>query len=308
MKKVINIISLVVLGVSLSGCEWFEHENSNKNKEVEIDSYSTELIARGGSGYIVLIDEIEVKEDSVTENGRRVSKKIVNYKSEHNNSIPIDIDVESLNYNPNNLPENNIKIRIGRNTEYKDYNIGSGGGRNSNGKHFGEFDYNGKSYVMEEVFKLDPDSSILFIDFVCREDINNQAEIGLGNNRYPTPLTSFQIEESIKNGNYEITYITLSWTNGLPRECYNIDGKMYTKSTMGDRWIYLANQYPPLGYMTSTNETHMIACVRLKDGKGNGFDEYYEVSTIRYSNGYCSNVVRDKDPENPHITKSHFNN
>lgn len=309
MKKIINTILLVVLGVSLSGCEWFEHENYNKKDEDGEESYATKLISCGGSGYIVLIDEIEVKEDSVTENGRRVSKKTVNYKSEHNDSIPIDIDVDDLKYDPNKWHENNIKIRVGCNMNY--YNIGSGGGSYSgNGAHFSDsaIVYDGKSYVMEEIFKLKPGSDTLFIDFVCREDINNQAEIGLGNNRYPTPLTSRQIEKSIKNGNYEITYITLSWTKDPPRECYNIDGKMYTKSTTGDRWIYLANQYPPLGYMTSTNETHMIAYVKLKGGKGNGFDEYYKVSTIRYPNGYCSNVVRDKNRENPHITKSHFNN
>lgn len=309
MKKVINTILLVVIGVSLSGCEWFEHENSNKKNEVEVeDSPATELISRGGSGYIVLIDEIKVDKYEEQINSRWVSKDTVIYKSEHNDSIPIDIDVDDLKYDPNKWHENNIKIRIGCNTEYIDYNIGSGGGGYSGGVHFGELYYDGKSYVMEEVFKLNPESDTLFIDFVHRKGVNNQGEIGLGNSRYSTPLTSSQIEDSIRNGNYEIIYISLSWVpNTLPRECYNIGGKMYTKSMMGDRWIYLANQYPPLGYMTSTNETHMIACVKLKTGKENGFDEYYKVSTIR-SYGYCSNVVRDKNPENPHITKSRFNN
>lgn len=295
IKKVINIILLVVFGVSLSGCEWFEHENYNKKDEGGEKSYATKLISRGGSGYIVLIDEIEETEDTVTKNGRRVSTKIVRPKSERNDSIPIDIDVKGLKYDPNNCNENNIKIRIGDNTEYRDYNIGSGGDGWSSGKHFGKFDYDGKSYVMEEIFKLNPNSDTLFIDFVCREDINSQAEIGRDNSRYPTPLTSSQIEDSIRNGNYEITYIDLSYTpNALPRECYIIDGKIYTKSMLGDRWIYLANQYAPLGYITSTKETHMIACVKLNDKPNNKFADNYKV-VLDIRDNSCSNVVRDKD-------------
>ena len=311
MKKVINIILLVVLGVSLSGCEWFEHENYNKKDEGGEESYATKLISRGGSGYIVLIDEIEETEDTVTKNGRRVSTKTVRPKSERNDSIPIDIDVKGLKYNPNNWNENNIKIRIGDNTEYIYYNIGSGGGSyDGDGVHFGQIKYNGKNYVMEEIFKLNPKSDTLFIDFVCREDANKQAEIR--DEKWAEQiLTSSEIEKIVYGEDttrYRKTYISLSYTpNALPRKCYIIDGKIYTKSMLGDRWIYSANQYAPLGYITSTNETHMIACIELKKDKKNDFDKYYKV-ILQIKGNYCSNVVRDIDPNNPHITKSHFNN
>lgn len=288
MKKVINIILLVVLGVSLSGCDWFEHENYNKKDKVEIESLATELLTYGAEGYIVLCDSFKVCKCEEKIDGRWVVKDAIVYQGESDDNTKIEINVDSLKYGQNNF----IKIIVdGVNTI--PYGVGKGESL-SDGEYFSEdFKYKGKKFVMEGVFKLD-DSENIFIDFVHRKDVNNQGEIGLGNSRYSTPLTSSQIEDSIRNGNYEIIYISLSWVpNTLPRECYNIGGKMYTKSMMGDRWIYLANQYPPLGYMTSTTEIHMIACVTLKnngEGEGNGFKDKYIVIPFK-ENGCINNAV-----------------
>lgn len=292
MKKVINIILLVVLGVSLSGCEWFEHENSNKknsNKkngdEVENTS-ATKLMSYGGGGYIVLIDDIEVNECEEEIDGRWVSKNIVNYKSERNERIPIDIDVQDLDYNPND--GGNIKIGIRGN--YQEYNL------RRDGEFFTNYlNFDGKGFVMEDVFELEGTDSI-FIDFVHREGANKPSEIR--DEKWAEQiLTSSEIEKIINGEDttkYEKTYISLSWIPNLSRECYNINGKIYTRR--GDRWIYLANQYPPLGYMTSTNETHMIACIKLNPDKNNFADLYKVVSHI--DDDHCSMVVEYRDDNN----------
>ena len=82
--------------------------------------------------------------------------------------------------------------------------------------------------------------------------------------------------------------------NALPRECYNIDGRIYTKNMRGN-WIYLANQFPPLGYGSFNNETHMIACVTLKnkgEGRGNGFKDKYIVVPFKVDGCINNKVVR----------------
>ena len=60
MKKVINIILLVVLGVSLSGCEWFEHNGGMKpfNNSESYDEAATNLITYGGSGKLYSNDTL----------------------------------------------------------------------------------------------------------------------------------------------------------------------------------------------------------------------------------------------------------
>ena len=81
--------------------------------------------------------------------------------------------------------------------------------------------------------------------------------------------------------------------DALPRECYNIDGKIYTKNTRGN-WIYLANQFPPL-IGTFNNEIHMIACVTLKnkgEGRGNGFKDKYIVVPFKVGGCINNKVVR----------------
>lgn len=70
MKKVINIILLVVLGVSLSGCEWFEHNggmttneshpkvNDHIKKHFGLFDTLTAVMRNGADGYIVASSEV----------------------------------------------------------------------------------------------------------------------------------------------------------------------------------------------------------------------------------------------------------
>lgn len=296
MKKVINIILLVVIGVSLSGCKWFEHENSNKNKKVEIVSLGTELLTYGAEGYIVLCDSFKVCEYEKKIDNRWLVIDSIVYHGESDENIRIEINVDSLNYGSFNY----IEIIV-NGVDTIPYGVGTGEKLETGEKCFSDdFEYNGKRYAMEGVFKLDTESDILFIDFVHRDDDKVQSEIR-DKNWVKEILTSSQIDEIVygeDSKRYSKTYITLSWVpNALPRECYNIGGKMYTKSMMGDRWIYLANQYPPLGYMVNTNETHMIAYVTLKnkgEEGGNGFKDKYKVVPFKLD-GCINNKVLRKD-------------
>lgn len=288
MNKVINIILLVVLGVSLSGCEWFEHENYNKKDEVEIESLATELLTYGAEGYIVLCDTFKAyKYEKKIDSRWVVADTVVSYQGTSEDNTHIEINVEGLKYGSNNY----IEIIVDGVDNPISYCVGKGESL-SDGEYFSEdFKYKGKKFVIEGVFKLD-DSENIFIDFVHRDDNNNSVEIK--DEKWAEQILTSSEIENIVNGEdktkYKKTYISLSWMpNSLPRECYNIDGKMYTKSMMGDRWIYLANQYPPLGYMTSTTEIHMIACVTLKN-KGNGFKDKYIVIPFK-ENGCINNAV-----------------
>ncbi len=70
MKKVINIILLVVLGVSLSGCEWFEHNGgmTKNNNCAEVNEHIekhyglfdtlTAVMRNGADGFIVASSEV----------------------------------------------------------------------------------------------------------------------------------------------------------------------------------------------------------------------------------------------------------
>ena len=70
MKKVINIILLVVLGVFLSGCEWFEHNggmttnksypqvNDHIEKHFGLFDTLTAVMRNGADGYIVASSEV----------------------------------------------------------------------------------------------------------------------------------------------------------------------------------------------------------------------------------------------------------
>ena len=279
MKITVKILITTMLWVSLSGCEWFNHNGgfSKRTDDSKYNKVATELITHGASGYIVLIGNMKFGDDST----------YYDFKDIEDKSMPIEIITEDLNYDPNNYKKNKIKIRIGHTD--MDYDIGS------YKTFFGELKFEDDYYIMEEIFKLNDNSDTIFIDFVCTKS-SYDVGIGLGENRYPTPLTSSQIEDSIRNGNYEITYIDLSYTpNALPRECYIIDGKIYTKSTLGDRWIYLCEQLPPLGYDETINEKHMIAMLVINKNKGNGFCEKNRVISLHYE-GHYHNIVESDIP------------
>lgn len=278
MKKVINIILLVVLGVSLSGCEWWDgpgfgvDEENNGWSSSNSNKIAMDLFTHGASGNVVLIGNIKFGDDSTNYNFKDVKDK----------SIPIEI---ITNYNPDNK-ENMITIKI--KDDKKDVNLNI----NKN-KYIDGFLYDDEYYTIGEIFKMDDNSDTLFVDFVCSESKKTEAVFGMGETRYPTPLKSYQIEDSISNGNYEITYIDLSYTpNALPRECYIIDGKIYTKSMMGDRWIYLCEQFPPLGYDETINEKHMIAMLTLNKNNGNGFNEDCIVISFKLDDGSIENEVK----------------
>lgn len=275
MKITVKILITAMLWVSLSGCEWFNHAgfgvNGGNDGWFSSNEIATDLITHGGTGYVVLIGNMKFDDDSTN----------YDFKDIEDKSMPIEIITDDLIYNPDNK-ENIITIKI--KDEEIDVDL------NSHGTCIDGFWYDEEYYTIGEIFKLD-DSDTLFVDFVCSEPKNTRLEFGLGENRYPTPLTSSQIEDSIRNGNYEITYIDLSYTpNALPRECYIIDGKIYTKSMLGDRWIYLCEQLPPLGYDETINEKHMIAMLTLNKNKGNGFNEKHHIVSIR-SDGYYKNWV-----------------
>lgn len=275
MKKVINIILLIVLGVSLSGCEWWDEPgfgvDRKSNGYPSSNKVAIDLITHGASGDIVLIGNIKFGDDSPN----------YDFKDIEDKSMPIEI---ITNYNPDNK-ENRITIKI--KDEEIEVNL------NSHKKEYiGGFSYDDEYYTIGEIFKMDDNSDTLFVDFVCSESKKTNTVFGMGDTRYPTPLKSYQIEDSIRNGNYEITYIDLSYThNALPRECYIIDGKIYTKSMLGDRWIYLCEQFPPLGYDETINEKHMIAMLTLNKNNGNGFNKDYIVISFKLDDGSIENKV-----------------
>ena len=248
MKKVINIILLVVLGVSLSGCEWFEHNGGMKpfNNSKSYDEAATNLITHGGSGKLYSNDILIFKEN------------VLEVDTSSTMDLDFKIIVDNLEFNPNN-DKNIIKIKIGENTI--DFSLWEGRCEDSRG----EFEYEGLKYGIEDIKQV---GDSIYIAFVNYSDRCNNATFD--DSSYYDPILSHkEIEDSIEQGKYEPTYIYFG--NGLSKQCYIINHKIYTKSMLGDRWIYLAEMQSPIGYITTTTVSYMIGSVKIDSETNNGF-------------------------------------
>ena len=230
MKKVINIILLVVLGVSLSGCEWFEHNGGMKpfNNSESYDEAATNLITYGGSGKLYSNDTLIFKGN------------VLEVDTSSTMDLDFKIIVKDLDFNFTNA-KNIIKIQIGD----SEYEFSLGGGTNISS--MGEFKYSDGLYYGIEDIKMIGD--YIYIAFVNYSDLNNNATFD-DPSYYDPILSSGAINDSISGGNYEETYIDFG--NGLAKQCYIINHKIYTQSMLRDSWIYLAEMQSPIGYITTT--------------------------------------------------------
>ena len=257
IKKVINIILLVVLGIFLSGCEWFEHDGGMNpiNNSESYDEAATNLITHGGSGKLHIRNEL----------------KFVGNVLDEENSSTVDLDfkiiVDNLEFNPNN-DKNIIKIKIGENT--KDFSLWEGRCVDSRG----EFEYEGLEYGIEDIEQV---GDSIYIAFVNYSDRCNNATFD-DPSYYEPILSTEEIKNAIDKKEYEITYTDFG--NGLSKQCYIINHKIYTKSMLGDRLIYLAEMQSPIGYITTTTVHYMIGSVKIDYNTDNGFANKNKVYSI----------------------------
>lgn len=258
MKKIINIILLVILGVSLCGCEWFEHDCGMKpsNNSTPYDTAATELFTHGGSGKLYSNDILIFKGNVL---------EVVNTSSTMD--LDFKIIVKDLDFNPNN-DKNIIKIKVGKDTI--DFSLWEGKCVSSRG----EFEYENIKYGIEDIKQF---GDSIYIAFVNYSDSHNNATFD--NSSYYDPILSHkEIEDSIEQVKYELTYIDFG--NGLSKQCYIINHKIYTKSMLGDRWIYLAEMQSPIGYITTTTVRYMIGSVKIDYETNNGFADKNKVYYI----------------------------
>lgn len=282
MKKVINIILLVVLGVSLSGCEWWDGPgfgiDGGSAYTPSVNSIMTEIGQYGCEGEVVDFFSFVV--------GRNME-----------DSIPPVISMEDKSVTFNAMKKDgkdsvamNVKIN-GKEYAFKFYSCGgdpvSGVKMKSSIElvhTFGSKYDNNHSYEWDSEFFLwdaFEDEGDKYIVLLASNPINVQFYSPKGE-----ILESEEVKTIINNGVEGIDFYEISVMgsmNGVDKTGYVIDNRVYIRNSLNNRWSYLCNYSTPSAISTNSVETMIL----IKVTNINQSEDSNSVISLKKENGKC---------------------
>lgn len=299
MKKVINIILLVVLGVSLSGCEWWDEPGFGLDGESDnprsVDVTMTEIAQYGCKGKIVDIISFckangEIDDDSIQT--IQIKDSLVSIEPMEKEGIYFEMNIKinnstgKIKYNVSNKKSDSNTssakgIKISCNRKAVISNVG-----------VKEVENNHDTIVNSEFFLWDvfKDNTGTYVVLSASENTNIQYKAPKGK----TPLDPHSVEKII-NGEiseeYSEIFVMGGGMNGVGKTGYVIDNRVYLKNSLG-KWNYYCDYYYSDPFGTSKCVTMIVMQVYInEDGKEN--DSYF--STTNKENKYYFNQTENKD-------------
>ena len=289
MKKVINIILLVVLGVSLSGCEWWDEPGFG------VDGGSVETFS---------------KNIMMTEIGQHGCKgEVVDFfsfvvgRNNMENSIPpvinmenTDVEFDAMEKDGKDSVAMNVKIN-GEECAFKFHCRGGDPVRGIKMKSFIETVHtfgskydNNHSYEWNSEFFLWDAFEYKGVKYIVLSASNNI------NIKFYSPkgqiLESDEVDKIIKDPNkvndkdyYEIS--VMGAMNGVDKTAYVIDNRVYIRNLHNNKWSYFCNYSAPSSMSTNGVETMiLIKVTKLLDNNSrivsieNRIGKYYFTQTL----------------------------
>ena len=275
MNKVINIILLVVFGVSLSGCEWWDEPGfgvdggSTKLDSRPVDFTMTEIAQAGCKGKIVniisfckangeidstsTIQTIQIEDSSVTIEPMEINDDYFEMNIKINNSTDtIKYYVSDKKSDSNTSSAKGIKISCNRKAVISNVGVK-------------EVENNHDTIVNSEFFLWDvfKDNTGTYVVLSASENTNIQYKAPKGK----TPLDSHSVEEII-NGEiseeYSEIFVMGGGMNGVGKTGYVIDNRVYLKNSLGN-WNYYCDYYYSDPFGTSNCVTMIVMKVDINE-------------------------------------------
>lgn len=294
MKKVINIILLVVLGVSLSGCEWpgFGVDGGSDNP-LSVDVPMTKIAQCGCEGKIVdiisfckangeidsTIQTIQIEDSLVTIKPMEINGDYFEMNITINKS-PYKIKYnKAKRNNPNNSPDKGIKISYKRKAVISNVGIK-------------EIENNYDTTVTSEFFLWDvfEDNTGTYVVLSASENTNIQCGAHTGKILENDSVEKIINDKNRVNGKdyYEIS--VMEAMNGVGKMGYVIDNRVYLKNSLGN-WNYYCNYSYSNLYITSKCVTMIVMQVIINE-ESKDKDCYF--STTNKKNKYYFNQSQNK--------------
>ena len=273
MKKVINIILLVVLGVSLSGCEWWDGPGfgvdggSTKLDSCPVDTIMTEIAQAGCKGKIVDIISFCKANGEIDANIQtiQISDSVVSIEPMIKNGKYFEMNI-TINNSPGTIKYNvsekeqdsNVSpaegIRISCNRKAVISNVG-----------VKEVENNHDTIVNSEFFLWDvfKDNTGTYIVLSASENTNIQYRAPKGK----TPLDSPSVEKIINeetSEEYSEIFVMGGGMNGVGKTGYVIDNRVYLKNSLGN-WNYYCDYYYSDPFGTSNCVTMIVMKVNINE-------------------------------------------
>lgn len=271
MKKVINIILLVVLGVSLSGCEWWDEPGfgidgkSDHYDRNPMDTLMTNIAQYGCEGEVVDFFSFVV--------GRNMGDTI---------SPTINIDKTYVEFSAmKKYGKDSVAMNVKINGEEGAFKFHSDGGDPVSGVEMKSFidgihilgsksdDNNNQDFEWDSEFFLwdtFEDEGKTYIVLLTSKSINIEFYSHKGN-----ILKSDEVEKIINDTNkvngkdyHEIS--VMGAMNGVDKTAYVIDNRVYIRNSLNNYWSYFCNYSVANPMSTDRVETMILIEVnKLKD-------------------------------------------
>ncbi len=268
MKKVINIILLVVLGVSLSGCEWWDGPGFGTDGEDEwysyypIDSIMTKIAMYGCKGEVVDFFSFVAEREEIISSPINIGDKSVEFSAmveDGKDSVAMHVKINGREngdafkfYRYGGDPVSGVEeesrietIHIfGSKSDDDNQNLGW----DSEFFLWDAFENEGKTYLVLLASKS------IYIEFYSHKE---------------RILKSEEVEKIINDTNkvngkdyYEIP--VMGAMNGVDKTAYVIDNRVYIRNSL-NRWSYFCNYSAPNPMSTNKVETMILIEVTINE-------------------------------------------
>lgn len=268
MKKVINIILLVVLGVSLSGCEWWDGPgfgvDGGSDGTPSMNSIMTEIGQHGCEGEVVDFLSFVVGRNNIEDS----ISPVININTTH-------VKFDEMKKDGKDSVAMNVKIN-GKEDAFKFYSHGGDPVRGIKMESFIETVHtfgskydNNHSYEWESEFFLwdafyyngDKYIVLLASKFINIEFYSPKGQI----------LKSEEVEKKINEGEEGIDFKKISVIgsmSGVDKTAYVIDNRVYIRNSL-NRWSYFCNYSVSSSMFTNRVETMiLIKVTSINDNSG----------------------------------------
>ena len=267
MKKVINIILLVVLGVSLSGCEWWDGPGFGVDGEDEWYSYypihpiMTKIAMYGCKGTVV--DCFSFVEEDIIPSTINIDDQYVEFsemKEDGKDSVAMKVTINGEQdalkfYHRGGDPVSGVKGE----SHIETIHILGSKSDNDNNQNlewnsefflWDAFEYEEKTYLV-----LSSSKSICIEFFSHKEDVLNGDEV----------------QDIINNGKEGEDFNeipVMGSMSGVDKTAYVIDNRVYLKNSFGN-WNYYCNYSVPNSMSINKVETVILIEVEINEPKDN---------------------------------------
>ena len=290
MKKVINIILLVVLGVSLSGCEWWDEPGFGVDGGIahtfSMDSIMTEIAQYGCEGEVVNFFSFVVgrnnMEDGISPviNMDNTYVKFDAMKKDGKDAVAMNVKIngkdDAFKFYYGGDPVRGVKMESFIETVYT---FGS--------KYDNNHSYEWKSeFFLWDAFEFKGDK---YIVLSASKPINIEFYSHKGQ-----ILESEEVKKIINEGEKDKDFKEISVMgsmSGVDKTAYVIDNRVYIRNSYNNRWSYFCNYSAPS--MMSTNIVETMILIKVK----NLLDNNSSIVSVKKENGKYY-FTQSRDPRN----------